>query len=559
MSLCKNLTMKRNIIRLIQHGHYLLFVLAIGILYSSQLFAAAIQTDVPALKDVYANDFYMGCILSYKHIGFPDDTAVPGQSAVIAPDGGNLVKFHLNSMTPGNNMKPAYTVDLNASAAAYSAAVTQEERDSIEIHPIVRFNGDIIAQLNWARRQGFTFRGHTLVWHNSAPARLFRKGYSSDSARLSKEMMTLRMENYIKEVFRIIHESWPGVLSAMDVVNEAVTDGSGTDRTDSEWYLTFGDNSYIMQAFELAHKYRELYSETQIKLYYNDYNTDVPAKANGIVRICGPVFRAGYLDGIGMQGHDAFNSPTADEWIAMYNNFDTVCNEMAVTEYYVELGSTTANETNLAVQANQYAMLFKIYLDRSYFSGRGKIINLTKDGLNDQYTLFPYTLSSLWDANNQCKPAFYAIAQVGINYHTLDTLIAYAENLDPADYTTEQWENLTDKINSAKDAFTRNYSASESAVTGLGNAITYLLAAIDGRINGVDTTEALHEVFVYIAGQQMTINNIPAGSEVLVYGLNSALLHAVKNATEQIVLPYSVPCIVRVVTNNGSVTLKAFR
>ncbi len=41
--------------------------------------------------------------------------------------------------------------------------------------------------------------------------------------------MTARMENYIKEVIRIIHEGWPGLLTAFDVVNEAVTDAARTE------------------------------------------------------------------------------------------------------------------------------------------------------------------------------------------------------------------------------------------------------------------------------------------------------------------------------------------
>jgi hypothetical protein len=132
-----------------------------------------IQTNVPALKNVYAHDFYIGCILSYRNIGFPADPYVLGQSAVVTANGGYLVKFHMNSMSPGNNMKALYTVDIASSAAAYSAATTQAQRDSIETHPVVRFNGDMIAQLNWARRQGFTFRGHTLVWYNQTPGTAF--------------------------------------------------------------------------------------------------------------------------------------------------------------------------------------------------------------------------------------------------------------------------------------------------------------------------------------------------------------------------------------------------
>ena len=449
-----------------------------------------IQTSVPSLKTVYAKDFYIGCILSYRNIGFPTDTPVTGQSTVVTPNGGYLVKFHMNSMTPGNNMKPQYTVDLSGSASAYNAATTSQAKDSIDTHPIIRFNGDIIAQLNWVKRQGFRFRGHTLVWHSQTPGTgFFRSGYAATGTRLTKEKMTDRMENYIKEVIRLIHESWPGVLFAMDVVNEAVNDNTGTDRTDSEWYVTFGDNSYIMKAFELARKYTLLYGESQIKLYYNDYNTDIAAKANGIVRVCSPIFRAGYLDGIGMQGHDDISYPSADAWIASYNKFDAVCTEMAVTEYYVDAGTTTATPAIRALQANKYAQLFKIYLDRSYFSGRGKIINLTKDGLNDQWT-FNLNSSSLWDSTNQCKPAFYAVVNVGMNYHSLDSLISVSKLLQQKDYTTASWGNFSVALASAKTAMSSNYSETVSAATGLGVAKDSLKAAISGLVKIVSGVEA---------------------------------------------------------------------
>ncbi len=293
-----------------------------------------IQTNVPALKTVFAHDFRIGCLLSYRHVGFATDPVVPGQSAVAFPNGGYLIKFHMNNMSPGNNMKAVYTVDTAASKAAYARAATQAEKDSIDIHPAVKFNGDLIAQLNWAQRQGFTFRGHTLVWHSQTPGTcFFRSGYTGSGARLTKEQMTARLEGYISEVIRQLHVNWSGLLVAMDVVNEAINDGTGTDRVSgNEWYTTFGDNSFIMKAFEFARKYTKLYGETQMKLYYNDYNTHVAAKADGIVRICGPIFRAGFLDGIGMQDHDQLTLPTAAEWIATYNKFDTICTEMSVTE-----------------------------------------------------------------------------------------------------------------------------------------------------------------------------------------------------------------------------------
>lgn len=443
-----------------------------------------IETNVPALKNVFAHDFRIGCLLSYRHVGFPTDPVVPGQSAVGFPNGGYLIKYHMNSMSPGNNMKPQYTVDMTASAAAWTAATTQTAKDSIDAHPVIRFNGDIIAQLNWAQRQGFTFRGHTLVWHSQTPGTgFFRVGYSATGARLTKEQMTARLEGYIAEVIRQIHVGWPGLLSAMDVVNEAVNDGSGTDRvTGNEWYTTFGDNTFIMKAFEFARKYTVLYGETQMKLYYNDYNTHVAAKASGIVRICGPVFRAGFLDGIGMQDHDQMTSPTAAEWIASYTKFDTICTEMAVTELDVATGLASPPDSILRRQANQYGQLFKCFVERSFFSGRGKVISVSKDGLNDASTFVTNQATSLWDGQNKCKPAFFAVVAVGQSYNALDSMLRIADTLQQGRYTPSSWSRLTAAAARARSAMTKNYSATTSAADTLGAGKDSLMAAMHGLI-----------------------------------------------------------------------------
>jgi endo-1,4-beta-xylanase len=479
-SFCARAIMKRNLINQEKNNRARIVCLALLILFSAQGYAQTdtIQTNVPALKKVYANDFSIGCLLSYYHVGFPDDPPVPGQWPVVDPNGGYLIKFHMNSMSPGNWMKPENTVDINASAAAYNSASPGAARDSVDVHPVVRFHGNMIAQLNWAKRQGFTFRGHTLVWHNQAPAAFFRSGYTSNGARLTKAKMIERMENYLKEIVRLIHEGWPGLLTAMDVVNEAVNE-NGTDRTNSEWWITFGDNSYIMKAFELTRKWAVAYGETQIKLYYNDFNTHNPSKADGIVRICAPIFQAGYLDGIGMQDHDALSTPTAAQWIASYNKFTRICTEIAVTELDVDPGGTPTPAI-LAMQANQYAMLFKCFVERSARSGRGKIVNVSKDGLNDQRAFVAN--ASLWDNRNQCKPAFYASVNVGLNYNALDSLIKHADTLKESEYTADSWSKFAAALAAAKSAMTQNYSASVSAADALGKAKDNLVAAIAGLV-----------------------------------------------------------------------------
>jgi GH35 family endo-1,4-beta-xylanase len=471
----------------------LMLLLLVTLLFAVQS-QAQIQTNVPALKNVYARDFYIGCLLSYTHVGFPTDPVVSGQSTVVDPNGGFLIQYHMNSMGPGNNMKPVYTVNMTASAAAYNAATTQAAKDSVDVNPIITFNGNIIAQLNWARRQGFTFRGHTLVWHSQTPGMaFFCTGYNANNARLSKEKMTQRLENYIREMIRQLHAGWPGLLSACDVVNEAIND-SGADRMqDSDWYLTFGDNTYIAKAFEFARKYTKLYNENQIKLYYNDYNTTIAAKADGIVRLLTPIYQAGFLDGIGMQEHDANGSPTAAAFIASYNKFAPICTEMAVTEFDVTTGSATPTAGQLQTQANQYGLLFKCFVERSYKSGRGKIINVSKDGLNDTYTFKTNQASSLWDGNDQCKPAFYEVANVGLYYNSLDSMITAARLLQQGAYTNTSWSAFQSALNAAVTARDQNYTANQAVDVALNTAKNNLSNAISGlttTVSGVGSHES---------------------------------------------------------------------
>lgn len=451
-----------------------------------------IQTTVPALKNVYANDFYIGCLLSYRNIGFSTDPYVTGQSTVATPNGGYLIKFHMNSMTPGNNMKPQYTVNITTSAAAYAAAKDSVAKDSVDTHPIVTFNGDMVAQLNWAKRQGFTFRGHTLVWHSQTPTAFFRTGYSSTGAFLTKAKMKERLDNYIKSVISLIHANWPSMFSAFDVVNEAIDDGTGKVRTTSnDWYTAYGDSTYIMDAFQITRKYTEQFGEKQIKLYYNDYSTHVAKKADGIVKLLTPIYNAGLLDGIGMQEHDANNSPTAAEWIATYNKFYPICKEMSVTELDVSTnsGTNTPSAAVLATQANQYGQLFKCFVERSYKSGRGKIISVSKDGLNDAYTFVANQSTSLWDSKNQCKPSFYAAVNVGVYYNALDTLIRFADSLKQKEYTSASWSNFTAVLVSSKTIKTQNYSNTISADTSLGGAIARLTTAINGLVKGTSDVD----------------------------------------------------------------------
>jgi len=125
-------------------------------------------------------------------------------------------------------------------------------------------------------------------------------------------------------------------------------------------------------------------------------------------------------------------------------------------------------------------MLFKCFVERSSRSGRGKIVNVSKDGLNDQYAFVAN--ASLWDSYNKCKPAFFAAVNVGKYYNALDSLIAYAGTLQEGNCTPESWAAFSAALTSAEAARDQNYSSTVSADTALTEAFVSLEAAIDGLV-----------------------------------------------------------------------------
>jgi hypothetical protein len=129
---------------------------------------------------------------------------------------------------------------------------------------------------------------------------------------------------------------------------------------------------------------------------------------------------------------------------------------MSITESHIDVNTVNPTVNDFTAQTNQYAMLFKCYLDRSYYSGRGKIINVTKAGITDQYDALPNVYSALWDSNLQCKPAFYAVANVGMNFASA--------------------------LVTAKNAKRINYSAAISAADALTSARNILMTAINDLV-----------------------------------------------------------------------------
>jgi len=238
------------------------------------------KADIPSLKEVYAPYFVFG-------------TAVTGNE-VLDADRMEFYKSQFDIFTPGNEMKPDALINI---AACKSAVRKTGDETQVE----VRFDR-CKPLLDWAQANGVKVHGHTLVWHSQTPDQFFHEGYNSTSPLVSREVMLARMENYIKQVLTWTEENYPGVIVSWDVVNEAAAD-SGRQLRASLWTQVVGQD-FINRAFEYARKY----AAPHVKLYYNDYNSEVTMKALVTRDIVDSLIADGTIDGYGFQSHYSVGS-----------------------------------------------------------------------------------------------------------------------------------------------------------------------------------------------------------------------------------------------------------
>src|SRR5690606_31423571 len=123
-----------------------------------------------------------------------------------------IIKYHFNSVTYSNLMKPDYLLD-------HAGSVRNFRNGNPE--PAVRFD-TVIRGLEFAKDNNIGMRGHTLVWHHQTPEWFFREGYSQTGDFVDRDTMLLRLESYIRQVLQFVQSEYPGVAYAWDVVNEAV-------------------------------------------------------------------------------------------------------------------------------------------------------------------------------------------------------------------------------------------------------------------------------------------------------------------------------------------------
>ena len=337
----------------------------------------------PLAKLAAQHGFKLGTVVNYTNVTTNDNYK-------------NLVKYHFNSLTAGNEFK------------AYSLLDQAKSAKSKDGMPVMNYDkADTI--ISFAKENGIQMRGHVLVWHAYMCDWFFREGYDTGKKYVSKAVMQKRLQYYIKEVITHFEKKYPGVIYCWDVVNEAVND-DGTMRTSSNWYKVYGDAGYVTDAFTFARKY----ADKDVKLFLNDYNEYAAAKRDRIYQVVKDLYDKGLCDGVGMQSHYSMTSPTiaaVKVAIQKYNQIDPGKIEIQLTE--LDIHNTFRTAADQKSVATKYQSLFNMLVD----SRRNQKINITgvtfwglTDGdswLSDFKGETSYPL--LFGADYAAKSAYFAV------------------------------------------------------------------------------------------------------------------------------------------------------
>lgn len=392
--------------------------------------------SLESLRDVYDGKFRIGvAVQAIDHWG--DSSAEIGNAFKE-----EFIDAQFNSMTFGNEFKPAYNFDPN------SDGLFKVDRAAEEL-------------LDWAEEHNMPVRGHCLVWHSQVDPSIFAKDFRAtvngsatkdynatldDDCLVDRATLLNRLKTYINSVIEYTYANgYADTIYAWDVVNEAVDEGKDDGLRRSYWYRIIGDDFlyycflYAREAVETnAPKYAEQYgldpngdlSSIKPELYYNDYNEWFTKKADTIVDVLtvrqyneghrmvqspvinpdgdGTIYGDGLIDGIGLQGHlTATDSLT--QYAAAIEKYAAAINNLQVTE--LDVGKATAGEAGDYRQARFYYDYFMMLLDEV---DKGVNINsVTLWGLTDTSSWRKESEPLLFNTDLSPKTAYYAVLMAG--------------------------------------------------------------------------------------------------------------------------------------------------
>ncbi len=365
--------------------------------------------SAPALKTVLA--------ARYGVVDFPVGAAIEPASTTTAPDSTLLIR-HFSSITAENAMKP----DNLWPNAPGSTTLPATSPDFTQADVLV----------NFAANNGMRLRGHTLLWHQTAPSWFFA-GDTGNAANY-RAAVQQRLRTYI---FAVV-QHFPNVY-AWDVVNEIASDtqnAANPYRTSSPWYQAYsvgGMNGadYVRDAFDFANQARTSIGRNSatMKLMLNDYNTELSGKRANVIQIVQALVNAGVpIDGVGHQFHLQLDANVADvnaAFAAVEGVSSTLVNHVTELDVsiYADPGTCYSSRTippclaDLGAAPPQTVLSQQATLYRALFAAfdRPSVTSVSLWGIADNHTWlnsFPVARTNrplLFDTAGDPKWAFWTV------------------------------------------------------------------------------------------------------------------------------------------------------
>ncbi|MCR4756850.1 MAG: endo-1,4-beta-xylanase [Butyrivibrio sp.] len=397
--------------------------------------------QIPALRDVVPKK--MGC-----RIGCAITGKEPWDSKLW-----DLVTTHFNAVTLGNELKPDSLFGYSVSTCP-GTKEAELNGETITVPVLNYSNPEKILNkiLKWNEAnpdRKIEVRGHVLLWHSQTPEWFFHEDYDKTKPYVSKEEMDKRLEWYIREVlthFTGENSPYKDLFYGWDVVNEAISDSTGTYRTDTErpdedlledrhggnssWWHVYQSEEFIINAFKYANKY----APDDLELYYNDYNECDAKKRAGIITLLeavkaaeGPKGEGTRITAMGMQGHYSMTGPSYTEVEASAKAYGKVVGNVQITEWDISAtdgydGSPEAMEKEYEEQRKVYNLMY--YGLQSAQNSGVNITGITFWGTIDTLSWLQFRSNVgggsqkeqkqcplLFDGKYEPKPAFWVFAQ----------------------------------------------------------------------------------------------------------------------------------------------------
>ena len=465
-------------------------------------------SDYTALCELYKDYFRIGvAVQAIDH--WNDPTAEIGN-----PDKEALIERCFNSMTFGNELKPAYNFD-------------PESKTLFTVDPAAE---ELLA---WAKEHGMPVRGHTLVWHSQVNPAIFAKDFKAlsngkvttswedkldDDCLVSRDELIDRLRTYIYGAIEYTYANGYGdVIYAWDVVNEAVEEKAPQGLRESYWKKIIGPE-YLYYCFLFAREacvkysrqYADLYdieglSDADLEpimpeLFYNDYNEWFPARIRITKRFIsedefnpdqsmiksdviakdgdGTILGDGLIDGIGMQGHIE-STQNIEQYVKALEAYDECTGNVHITELDVAINGKGA--AAYYKQAKFYYDFFTALMDEV---DKGIALNcVTFWGLTDDASWKRGKDPLLFRGDLSGKSAYDAVVMVGKREaFTIEESSAVAASADLAIDFEPDPEKAGNIVNLEELGFTSRGSGHESRL---------MLMTVENHTEGVSPGYAL--------------------------------------------------------------------